>query len=194
MITTVGIGAYIGGGSLLTDNPVLLTAAASILTVEARHDAYLRGGLGASPFPAPFDTALSAVWAFNLAQMFVVSCPQQLPLIKLPALNVTSPMPPTDLQPPVAAGTTLELAWDPSEFFVPVAEGAPLYIAMVNQNVSAPVFEEVTVTGTGTGSVTVPEGVAGAVFACLTTFSQGLTMMDLTSFGTLAGPTEILIS
>ncbi|KAL8708287.1 MAG: hypothetical protein Q9225_007625, partial [Loekoesia sp. 1 TL-2023] len=32
MITSVGIGAYLGGGSLLTDDPNLLTAASSILT------------------------------------------------------------------------------------------------------------------------------------------------------------------
>lgn len=65
---------------------------------------------------------------------------------------------------------------------------------MVNQNVSAPVFEQVTVTGMGSGSVVVPEGLAGAVFACLTTYAGWLTMNDLTSYGTLAGPTEILIS
>lgn len=121
MITSVGIGAYLGGSALLTDDSILLVAAASMLTDEARHDAYLRTGLGASPIPSPFDTALSAVWAFNLAQMFVVSRPQQLPLIQLPKLNVTSPIPPTDLKPPVATGSTLTLAWGESEFLVPVA-------------------------------------------------------------------------
>ncbi|GAB7357248.1 hypothetical protein MBLNU459_g8227t1 [Dothideomycetes sp. NU459] len=203
MITTVGIGAYIGGGALLTDDPDLLTAASSILTVEARHDSYLRTGLGASPFPAPFDTALSAVWAFNLAQAFIVSCPQQPPLIQLPKLTVVAvapaPSAAANLQPPVPAGATLALAWDPSQLFVPVAAAAaaaaePLFVAMVNQNVSAPVFAPVTVTGVGAGSVTVPAGVAGAVFACLTTFGGGLTLDELTSFGTLARPTEILIS
>lgn len=59
MITTVGIGAYLGGALSLTDNPNLLTTAAAILTNEARHDSYLRAGIGASPFPTPFDTSLT---------------------------------------------------------------------------------------------------------------------------------------
>lgn len=177
-------------------------------------------GVGASPFPTVFDTGLTAVWAFNLAQAFIVECPEQLPIIQLPKLNLTSPTPPSNLQPPTPAGTTLEFAWDPSQFFVSVDPSAPLYIAMVNQNISAPIFEQVTVTGmstsaaleevsrtgelgsadevTATGAATgtapVPSGVSGAVFACLTTFSGGLTLAELTSYGTLAGPVEILIS
>lgn len=194
MITSVGIGAYLGGSELLTDSPVLEEASASILTVEARHDAYLRTGLGASPFPTNFDTGLSAVWAFNLAQMFVVSCPQQLPLIQLPKLTLTSPTPPVDLQPPTPAGTVLHFSWDPTTFFVPVESSAPLFVAMVNQNVSAPIFQMVTPEGSGMGSVTVPEGVSGVVFACLTTFGGGLTLDQLTAFGTLAGPVEVVLS
>lgn len=194
MVTSVGIGAYLGGSQILVDSPVLEEASGSILTVEARHDAYLRTGIGASPFPNAFDTGLSAVWAYNLAHMFVESCPQYLPLILLPKLKVTSPMPPVNLQPPVPAGTEINFAWDPSTFFVTVDPNKPLYIAMVNQNVSAPIFQEVKKTGTGSGSVPLPKGVAGAAFACLTTFSGGLTLDQLTSFGTLAGPVEVLVS
>jgi len=194
MITTVGIGAYLGGSELLIDNAVLEEAAASILTVEARHDAFLRGGVGASPFPTTFDTGLTAVWAFNLAQMFIVECPMQLPIIQLPKLMLTSPAPTPNLQPPVPAGTTLTFEWDPSKFFVTVDPNAPLYVAMVNQNVSAPIFEKITKTSASTGTAPVPAGASGAVFACLTTFSGGLTLNDLTKFGTLAGPVEILLS
>lgn len=107
LITTVGIGAYIGGGGLLQDNPGLLTAATSILTVEARHNAFIRAGIGASPFPAPFDTPLSADFAYNLALQFVVSCPNYLALSNIPTLTLVSPSPSPNLQPPVAAGTTL---------------------------------------------------------------------------------------
>ncbi|KAI9689280.1 MAG: hypothetical protein M1820_010164 [Bogoriella megaspora] len=195
MITSVGIGAYLGGSELINDNPTLEEASGSILTVEARHDAYLRTGLGASPFPTNFDTGLTANWAFNLAQQFIVSCPQQLSgVIQLPKLNVTSPKPPPNLQPPVAPGTTVSFAWDPSTFFVPVDPNAQLYIAMVNQNVSAPIFQSVTSTGTGTGNVQVPQNVNGTAFAALTTFSGGLSLNDLSSFGTLAGPAEVVLS
>ena len=89
-IRSVGIGAYLGGAITLMDNPDLLTAATSILTVEARHDSFLQYGLGASSFPSPFDTSLSGVFAYNLAQMFIVSCPQQLPIVVLPKLELIS--------------------------------------------------------------------------------------------------------
>ena len=190
---SVGIGAYIGGALGLTDNPTLLTDASTILTNEARHDAYLRTGVGASPFPSPFDTSLTAVFAYNLAQQFIVSCPQQLPLIILPTLKATAPVPPANLQPPTPAGTLVTFEWDPTKFFVPVDPNAPLYIAMINQD-NPVVFLEVTKTGTGAGTVPVPEGVSGVAFAVLTTFSNGLDEQQLNDFGTLAGPAEVVLS
>ena len=172
----------------------MLQTAGSILPNEARHDTYLRDGAGASPFPTPYDTALTALFAYNLAHMFVVSCPQELPgQVLLPKLNLTSPMPPENLQPPTPAGTTLNFAWDPSQFFVNVDPNAPLYIAFINQ-VSPPVFEEVTKTGTGTGTVAVPDAIGGIAFAVLSTFSGGLSAMDLSLFGTLAGPAEVALA
>ncbi|KAI9812879.1 MAG: hypothetical protein M1827_004397 [Pycnora praestabilis] len=193
MITTVGIGAYLGGADLLQDNPTLLTTAASILTNEARHDSYLRAGLTASPFPNPFDTSLTAVFAYNLAQAFIVSCPTQLPIIILPTLTLTAPMPPPNLMPPVAAGATLSFSWDPTQFFVPVAAGTQLYIALINE-ITNIAFLPVTSTGTGTGNVIVPTGVAGVAFAVLTTFSTGLTEDQLTAFGALTAPAEVALS
>ena len=191
-----GIGAYLGGSELLVDNPTLEEAAGSILTVEARHDAYLRSGVGGSPFPNSFDTGLTALWIFSLVQQFIVSCPQQLPLTPLPKLEATAPPPEPDLQPPVPAGTPISFKWDPSTFFVPVDPSAPLYIAMVNQNVSAPIFQQVQNLdfAAGTGSVPLPEGVAGVAFAALTTFSGGLDLNALSQFGTLAGPAEVVAS
>ena len=195
MITSVGIGAYLGGGSLLTDDPALLTAASSILTVESRHDAYLRAGVGGSPFPNSFDTALTAVFAYNLAQMFIVSCPQQLPIIVLPKLTLEAPMPPSNLQPPTPAGTTLKFSYDPSAFFVKVDPNAPLYIGLIN-SVTNVTYTEVTSCGTGCATIPVPKGAAGAAFAVLTTFSGDAALSEdqLTQFGTLAGPAEVILS
>lgn len=194
MITSVGIGAYLGGAELLTDDPMLEVASASILTVEARHDSYLRAGVGASPFPTSFDTALTAVFAYNLAQMFIVECPQQLPLPILPKLTLESPMPPSNLQPPTPAGTLLKFIYDPSTFFVEVAPGTPLYIGLINM-VTNVTYTEVTSCGTGCATIPVPEG-AGAAFAVLTTFptADALTEDQLSSFGTLAGPAEVILS
>lgn len=195
MITSVGIGAYLGGGALLTDDPALLTAASSILTVESRHDSYLRAGVGASPFPTSFDTSLPAVFAYNLAQMFIVECPQPLPLILLPKLTLESPMPPSNLQPPTPAGTELKFTYDPTKFFVTVDPNAPLYIGLINM-VTNVTYTEVTSCGTGCATIPVPEGAAGAAFAILTTFSgaAALTEDQLASFGTLAGPAEVVLS
>lgn len=195
MITSVGIGAYLGGAELLTDDPVLEVASASILTVEARHDAYLRVGVGASPFPTSFDTALTAVFAYNLAQMFIVECPQQLPLPILPKLTLESPTPPSNLQPPTPAGTLLKFTYDPSTFFVKVAPGTPLCIGLINM-VTNITYTEVTSCGTGCATIPVPEGAAGAAFAVLTTFptADALTEDQLSSFGTLAGPAEVILS
>ncbi|KAL8839219.1 MAG: hypothetical protein Q9170_001825 [Blastenia crenularia] len=193
MITSVGIGAYLGGGSLLTDDPNLLTAASSILTVESRHDSYLRAGIGASPFPTSFDTALTAVFAYNLAQMFIDHCPQQLPITILPKLTFVGPMPAPNLQPPTPAGTTLKFTFDPSTFFVKVDPNAPLYIGMVNM-ITNVTFVETTSCGTGCVTAPVPEGAAGAAFAVLSTFGGGLNENQLSEFGTLAGPAEVVLS
>ena len=195
MITSVGIGAYLGGGALLTDDPMLLTAASSILTVESRHDAYLRAGVGASPFPTSFDTALTGTFAYNLAQMFIVECPKQLPLPILPKLTLKSPMPPPNLQPPTPAGTELQFTYDPSKFFVQPPAGAPLYIGLINM-VTNVTYTEVTSCGDNCAQIPVPKGAAGAAFAVLTTFSPdaALTEDQLTQFGALAGPAEVILS
>ncbi|KAL8856226.1 MAG: hypothetical protein Q9178_007143 [Gyalolechia marmorata] len=195
MITSNGIGAYIGSAALLTDNPELLTAASSILPVESRHDAYLRAGVGASPFPTAFDTAVTPVFAYNLALMFIVSCPQQLPLIDLPELKLVSPAPPLNSRPPpvIPAGTPLRFSFDPSKFFVKVDPNAPLYIGLVNL-VTNVTFIETTSCGTGCVEAPVPPGAGGAAFAVLSTFSGGLNENQLTEFGALAGPAEVILS
>lgn len=56
------------------------------------------------------------------------------------------------------------------------------------------VFEEITSCGDGCGTVPTPKApVAGAAFAALTTFSGGLNETQLTDFGTLAGPAEVML-
>lgn len=177
------------------DDPALLTAASSILTVESRHDSYLRAGVGASPFPTPFDTALTAVFAFNLAQMFIVECPVQLPIIQLPKLLLKAPTPPSNLQPPTSAGTELQFTYDPATFFNPVPAGTQLYIGLINM-VTNVTYTAVTSCGENCAQIPVPEGAAGAAFAVLTTFSGDAALSEdqLTQFGALAGPAEVILS
>lgn len=192
MITSVGIGAYLGGAAQLVDNPMLEVASGTILTVEARHDAYLRAGVGGSPFPTAFDTALTSVFAYNLAQMFIVECPMQLPITLLPKLTLAAPAPSPHLAP-VAAGTQLTFNYDPSTFLVKVDPSAKLYIAFINQ-VTNTMFAETTSCGTGCVNVPVPTGLGNAAFAVLTTFSGGLNEDQVSQFGTLAGPAEVILS
>ncbi|KAM0796830.1 hypothetical protein BDR22DRAFT_865320 [Usnea florida] len=88
-ITSVGLSYVLFVTDMLAASTVAADRAAvggpsSIAPVEARHDAYFRirshSGLNL-PNPAPFDTAISANAALNLASGFVVpgSCPQPIP-------------------------------------------------------------------------------------------------------------------
>ena len=91
-------------------NKDYLTAAGSILTIEARHTAYIRSELKESPFPFPFDTPLDFVscyvsvvlsrrmlisyqnQVYSLASAFIVggSSPVKLPFAAFPKLTVAA--------------------------------------------------------------------------------------------------------
>lgn len=69
-----------------------LTAAGTILTVEARHSAYIRDKIGQEPFPAPFDTPLGFNEVFSLAAMFITGFAPgdpQLPFKAFPPLTLS---------------------------------------------------------------------------------------------------------
>lgn len=72
-LETTGVSAYDGAINQLSGSDELLTAAATIATVEARHSAYLNGLNGQSPFPAAFDEALQPEEVLEAIQPFIVS-------------------------------------------------------------------------------------------------------------------------
>ena len=71
-LENTGVSAYDGAGASL-ENPDLLTAAGTIVAVEARHAAYLNLVLGEVPFPAAFETALTPAEVLEIAGPFIVS-------------------------------------------------------------------------------------------------------------------------
>jgi hypothetical protein len=70
VVELVGVSAYLGGATLLGD-PVFLDAAASILTVEARHQTLLNLLGGGALVPSPFDIALTPQEVLSIATQFI---------------------------------------------------------------------------------------------------------------------------
>ncbi|GAA5879537.1 hypothetical protein JCM16303_003241 [Sporobolomyces ruberrimus] len=91
VIENVGVSAYLGAAGDIS-SPDYVTAAGSILTVEARHNAFIRFLNGYLPFAQPFDTPQSAANVVSIVTPFFKSCPEgSAPSIKgHPGLTVSS--------------------------------------------------------------------------------------------------------
>lgn len=72
VLENVGVAAYDGAGQFI-ENADLLTAAGSIVAVEARHASYLNLITGASPFPSAFETPMTPDEVLAAAGPFIVS-------------------------------------------------------------------------------------------------------------------------
>jgi len=68
-----GVSAYTGAAKLIADKG-LLTAAATIATVEARHTSFLNLASGGIPISEAFDTALEGPSILALASPFIKKC------------------------------------------------------------------------------------------------------------------------
>lgn len=186
----VGVSAYSGAAGVVAE-PAFLTAAATILTVEARHSAYIRNGQlpPQSPFPSPYDTPLSFGQVFSLAAPFIVpgSCPGEpnsetaFGITPFPALA-------TDVEGIAQNGDIINLTFEsetePTEaYFITFPGGPnPLELSGVQQGPllaagSPPQY-----------SVEVPDGLAGQAYLVLT--SGGAPTDD----NTVAGPAVFQIA
>lgn len=73
LLEDTGVSAYAGAINMIRD-PQLVTTAATIATVEARHAAYLRLITGESPFPNAFDPTKTMQEILSAAAPFLGSC------------------------------------------------------------------------------------------------------------------------
>jgi hypothetical protein len=149
VLEAVGISAYIGASSLVTSKAVL-TAAAQILPIEARHQTFIRLASKAVPVPNAFDTPLGPRAVFTLAAPFIASCPagSNLNIQSFPAIALAGG------GAGISAGQSLVLA-DPSQ---PAGAG---FCAFVDQGQS----QFVPLSG---GSCPVPQGLSGEVYMMVT--------------------------
>ena len=156
-----------------------LTAAGSILTVEARHSAYLRGSLDQVPFAQAFDSPLGLNEVYTIASPFIASCPSsnpKLPVTAFPSLSI-SPM--------GAVMSNSMITLTPGEGFDMSHEGE-VHAAFIT--VTGPVFAKVEHGDSGY-TLTVPSDIAGQSYVVLT--SSGSEVTDDT---VLAGPGIVEVS
>jgi rubrerythrin len=71
-LENTGVSAYDGAAQFISD-PDLLTAAGTIVAVEARHASYLNLLNGEIPFPAAFETPLTMDEVLEIAGPFIVA-------------------------------------------------------------------------------------------------------------------------
>ncbi|TVY94453.1 Protein rds1 [Lachnellula willkommii] len=162
----VGISAYLGAAALIS-NPDYLTAAGSILTVESRHNSYIRASQKQSPFPQAFDVPLDFDEVYSLAAAFIVSCPTTNPTLPVKAfapltLSTTGTVKSGDVITVATPGYTLAAANGKD----------PIYAAFIT--VTGPLISVATPTSGGF-TVTVPQGINGQSYLVLTSCSDTVT-------------------
>jgi hypothetical protein len=173
VVEAVGVGAYLGG-SVLIEDPNILIAAASILTIEARHQSFLNILNGANAIPQAFDIPLTPSQVLALAGGFIQGC-TALNIPANPALAITN-------QEPPAPGTTLT-------FSSPALDSAG-----DQQQLSCQMITGVNTTALSfpIGECIVPEGINGPVAIFITKDPQPL-LAGKDNESILAGPTIAFI-
>ncbi|OTB05201.1 hypothetical protein M426DRAFT_57260 [Hypoxylon sp. CI-4A] len=181
ILESVGISAYLGAAPLVSDSKILSTAA-SIVTIEARHQSFVRIASGVAASPSPLDTPLGPKAVFSLAAPFIESCPggSNLILTAFPTLAMTSPAPVAGVMA-LAEGTMIQLQSD-------AASGAT-FCGFTNS--AAPGGTAFSAFDAAQGCA-LPPNLAGTVYVTLT--SAAPTDGVLTDDITLAGPMVMNLS
>ncbi|KAI0414124.1 ferritin-like domain-containing protein [Xylaria grammica] len=181
ILESVGISAYLGAAPLVSDGGILSTAA-SILTVEARHQSFIRSASAVAVSPSPLDTPLGPKAVFSLAAPFITECPggSNLALQAFPALSMTSPAPVAGVMS-LVAGTNIQVQSD-------AASGAS-FCGFTNSG--APGGTAFTAFDAANGCA-LPPNLAGVVYVTLTTDAPATGV--LTDDITVAGPMVMQLS
>ncbi|KAJ1329075.1 ferritin-like domain-containing protein [Microdochium nivale] len=180
VLESVGVSAYLGAATLIFD-PSILAVAGSILTIEARHQSFIRVASGLAASPSPFDTPLGPKAVFSLAAPFIQSCPEgsNLILTSFPTLALSSPQ--ASEVKTLAVGSMLNFQSD----------AAPTATFCGFTNSAAAGGTAFTAFTAATGCA-LPPNLAGLVYVTLTNAAPrtGVITDDIT----LAGPTVLQLS
>ncbi|KAF8966499.1 ferritin-like domain-containing protein [Flammula alnicola] len=177
VVESVGVGAYLGGATLLND-PVLLDSAASILTVEARHQTILNvlSSTGTA-IPSAFDIALTPSEVLALAgPFFDGACDLGIPANPGLSINNTGSVGPgTQLS---FSSPAITSANDTSKFFCQMLIGGQFASIPLPFN-----------------NCVVPSGINGPVAIFVTSDGQPLlnNVRDRATTQLVAGPTMAFI-
>ncbi|KAH7032965.1 ferritin-like domain-containing protein [Microdochium trichocladiopsis] len=180
VLESVGVSAYLGAATLIFD-PKILALAGSILTVEARHQSFIRAASGIVASPSPFDTPLGPKAVFSLAAPFIQSCPEgsNLILTAFPTLALASPQ---------AAEVKTLVAGSMLNFQSDAAAGAT-FCGFTNSGAAGGTSFTPFTAGTGCA---LPPNLSGLVYVSLTNAAPKTGV--ITDAITMAGPTVLQLS
>ncbi|KAI0698882.1 ferritin-like domain-containing protein [Cytidiella melzeri] len=169
VVEDVGVAAYIGALHLMSD-PSLLTAAASIATVEARHQTILNVLNAGTSIPQAFDLAFTPSQVLAIASPFISGC--DIPVPANPTLSVTN-------TGTISPGTTLSFSSAAINGSIPTSN---LTCQMLVGGAPAALVFPID-------ACVVPMGIDGPVALFVTNDPQPLSPSILISTGTIiAGP------
>jgi hypothetical protein len=183
IVENVGVAAYLGGATLVSDT-ILLDAAASIMTVEARHQTILNMFSLGSAIPQSFDIALSPSEVLAIAGSFISGCDLGIPAN--PSLTITNNSPPgpgslLTFSSPALNGSTDSLFCQMMVGGLPASIALPLSQCIVPDGINGPVAVFITSDGQPLVNNVVDRAttqlVAGPAMAFIDTQPQMLSML-----------------